>query len=81
MDDNEIAKRRKNLRTENAQITRESEIDDLIAMIDGKMDKGVSRLKVNFSDEMEEGTVKEQYHHGRCDVGSPFATGKMGNCD
>ena len=81
MDESEIARRRKNVRAENASISKDNEIDDLIAMIDGKMDKGVSRLKVNFSDEMEKGSMKEQYHHGRCDVGSPWADGSVGNCD
>ena len=58
-----------------------SEIDDLINMIDGKMNSGVSRLKVGFSAEVEEGQKKEAYHLGRCDVGSPWATGTVGNCD
>ena len=58
-----------------------SEIDDLINMIDGKMNSGVSRLKVDFSEEVEEGQKKEAYHLGRCDVGSPWATGTVGNCD
>ena len=58
-----------------------SEIDDLIYMIDGKMNSGVSRLKVGFSEEVEEGQKKEAYHLGRCDVGSPWATGTVGNCD
>lgn len=58
-----------------------SEIDDLINMIDSKMNSGVSRLKVGFSEEVEEGQKKEAYHLGRCDVGSPWATGSVGNCD
>ena len=58
-----------------------SEIDDLINMIDSKMNSGVSRLKVGFSEEVEEGQKKEAYHLGRCDVGSPWATGTVGNCD
>lgn len=58
-----------------------SEIDDLINMIDGKMNSGVSRLKVGFSEEVEEGQKKEAYHLGRCDVGSPWATETVGNCD
>ena len=36
------------------------DIDDMIALIDGKMDSGVSRLKVKVSDELKAGTVKEQ---------------------
>ena len=56
-------------------------IDELINMIDGNMENGVSRLKVGFSEELESGVKKEAYHHGRCDVGSPWATGTVGNCD
>ena len=51
------------------------EIDDIVNMLDGFIDKDVSRFKITTSAEMEEGTVKEVYHHGRCDVGSPWAKG------
>jgi len=57
---------------------------ELIEMLDTMMDSGVSRLKVNISEEVSEGKIEKQYHHGRCDVGSPFATGKLGDfseCD
>ena len=37
-----------------------SEIDDLINMIDSKMNSGVSRLKVGFSEEVEEGQKKDR---------------------
>jgi hypothetical protein len=50
-------------------------------MIDGKMDGGVSRLKVQFSEELEKGQVEQKYHHGRCDVGSPWAKGTVSGCD
>ncbi|MBP5223289.1 MAG: hypothetical protein J6Z35_09035 [Lachnospiraceae bacterium] len=59
----------------------EKEIDELVQMIEGKMADGVSRLKVGFSDIQESGTVREQYHHGRCDVGSPWANGSVSNCE
>ena len=57
------------------------DINKLIDMIDGKMNGGVRRLKVEFTEELQEGQRKEAYHHGRCDVGSPWATGTVGNCD
>ncbi|MCR5279363.1 MAG: hypothetical protein K6E19_07960 [Lachnospiraceae bacterium] len=60
---------------------KENEIDDIINMIDGKMESGVGRLLVNFSKTQEEGTKREVYHHGRCDVLSPWANGTVGNCD
>lgn len=59
----------------------ETDIDEVIKMIDGKMERGVSRLKVSFDDKQEKDTIKEQYHHGRCDVGSPWAKGTVSNCD
>ena len=37
-----------------------SEIDDVINMIDRKMNSGVSRLKVGFTEELQEGEKKER---------------------
>lgn len=54
-----------------------SEIDDVIRMLDHMAEGGVSRIKVETSEEVAEGDIKKAYHHGRCDVGSPFATGKL----
>lgn len=50
-------------------------VEDVIKMLDTMTEAGVSRIKVEMSDTVEEGTAKKAYHHGRCDVGSPFATG------
>ena len=61
--------------------TNEKEVDELIAMIDAKMNSGVSRLSVGFSEDLFTGVKKETYHHGRCDVGSPWAKGIVSNCD
>lgn len=60
---------------------QEQEIADIINMLDSKTESGVSRIKVNVSDEQEEGTISTQYHHGRCDVGSPWAKGSVRNFD
>ena len=57
------------------------QIDEIIDMIDGKMESGVGRLSVKFADDQQEGTARQQYHHGRCDVGSPWAKGTVSNCD
>lgn len=54
-----------------------SEVDDVIRMLDNMAEGGVSRIKVETSGEVADGEVKKAYHHGRCDVGSPFATGKL----
>lgn len=56
-------------------------IDDVIKMLDGMTAKEVSRIKIETSSEIQEGETKRAYHHGRCDVGSPFATGKLFDLD
>lgn len=53
------------------------EVDDVIRMLDNMAQGGVSRIKVETSESVADGEVKKAYHHGRCDVGSPFATGKL----
>ena len=62
---------------------QEMEIEDVVKMLDEKTSGGVSRIKVEVSNEQEEGTVSTAYHHGRCDVGSPWAKGSVRNfgCD
>lgn len=60
---------------------QDARVDEIIRMLDGKTSGGVSRISVGITDELDEGTVQEQYHHGRCDVGSPWATGKVRNFD
>ena len=51
--------------------------DDIMKMLDHMIEAGVSRIKVEVSEEIEGGKTKKAYHHGRCDVGSPFATGQL----
>ena len=53
------------------------DIDAIIAKLDSMSEEGISRLKVEVSDEIGEGTMSQKHHLGRCDVGSPFATGKL----
>lgn len=53
--------------------------EDLIKALDSMMDSGVSRLKIDMSEDISDGEMEKRYHHGRCDVGSPFATGKLFN--
>lgn len=56
-----------------------TDIDEIITMLDAKTAAGVSRIKVEMAEDAVKGDVKEQYHHGRCDVCSPFATGIVPN--
>lgn len=57
------------------------DINEIIRMLDEKTATGVSRIKVLMDEEQAAEAVKEVYHHGRCDVGSPWADGSVGNCD
>lgn len=60
------------------------DMDEIIRFLDKRTADGVSRIRVQMSGDQAAGTVKEQYHHGRCDIGSPWATGTVGNpgeCD
>ncbi len=56
-------------------------IEEVMNMIDRSMAGGVSRLHIDVSEELSEETVDKQYHHGRCDVGSPWAKGTVTNCE
>ena len=49
--------------------------EEIIRMLDAYACAGGSRMKVEVTDALPEGAVKRQYHHGRCDVGSPWACG------
>ncbi len=53
------------------------QVEEVMKMLDSMSEKGISRLKVEVSKEVEAGGAERTYHHGRCDVGSPFATGKL----
>ncbi len=53
------------------------QLEDVLKMLDNLTKAEISRIKVEVSDAVEEGGPVKTYHHGRCDVGSPFATGKL----
>lgn len=52
-----------------------SSVDDIIRILDNYTESGGSRLKLNVV-EGEGEIVSRQYHHGRCDIGSPWAKGQ-----
>ena len=59
-------------------VAMQEDIDAVIALLDGYTTAGDSRIKVNVVDgkKTEKGEVIcRQYHHGRGDVGSPWACG------
>lgn len=53
----------------------QKEIEDMVKLLDGFASSNDSRLKIKMSDELDEGVTKREYHHGRCDIGSPWACG------
>lgn len=49
-------------------------VEDIISLLDNYTASGGSRLKLTVV-EGEGEVISRQYHHGRCDVGSPWAKG------
>ncbi len=60
-------------------VASEKEIDDIVNMLDGKTASGISRIRVITSDDFQKGEIASVSHHGRCDVGSPWAKGTVKN--
>lgn len=59
----------------NRENNDDGDIEAIIGLLDGFAEKQESRMKL----EVVEGKgdiVSKKYHHGRCDVGSPWAKGK-----
>ena len=54
----------------------EQEIDDLVKMIDGKMDGGVSRLSVGFLANQKKDFVAEKRMYGKRDAWDPWIWGE-----
>ncbi len=52
------------------------DVMNIMNILDGFCKAGESRMKIEVTDSAEEGSFKKQYHHGRCDVNSPWAEGK-----
>ncbi len=51
------------------------DIAQLLAILDGFAESGESRMKLCVSEAVAEGAVSRMHHHGRCDIGSPWASG------
>ena len=50
-------------------------VEDIIQILDGYTQSGGSRMKLKVV-EGEGEVLSRLYHHGRCDVGSPWAKGE-----
>lgn len=57
------------------QEVKEEDIDAVLKLLENFGNSEESRFKVEASDELEAGSAQKQYHHGRCDIGSPWARG------
>ncbi len=53
----------------------EDDIDNILAILEEFGRSDTSRLKIEVSDAVAQGNNTRQYHHGRCDIGSPWACG------
>lgn len=51
--------------------------DEISNMLDNMMNNGASRVKVIMSEDLDAGLTSKTYHHGRCDINSPFACGSV----
>lgn len=54
----------------------EVDIEAVIGLLDRMTEGGDSRMKINVVKNAQPGTAKRDYHHGRCDIGSPWAKGQ-----
>jgi len=53
----------------------EEDIENMLSILEKFGNSDISRLNVAVSEDMKAGKSAKAYHHGRCDVGSPWAKG------
>lgn len=49
-------------------MANQNDIENIVKMLDAKTGAGISRIKIDISDENENGTITEETHYGRCDI-------------
>lgn len=54
----------------------EEDIENMLAILENFSKTETSRMNVIVSDEFKAGASAKVQHHGRCDVGSPWAKGQ-----
>ncbi len=47
-------------------MANQNDIENIVKMLDAKTGAGISRIKIDISD--ENGTITEETHYGRCDI-------------
>lgn len=60
----------------NGKQVSQEDIENVLNILDGFASGGEGRMKLRMSDVQDAGTVSKVHHHGRCDIGSPWATGE-----
>lgn len=53
------------------------DIRNIVELLDNFAQSNEGRLKLRMSEDMDTAGTTKQYHHGRCDVGSPWACGTL----
>ncbi len=53
----------------------EEDVENMLAILEKFGNSDISRLNVAVSEDLKAGKSAKAYHHGRCDVGSPWAKG------
>lgn len=51
------------------------DIRNIVELLDDFSRSGEGRMRLRMSEDMAESATTKAYHHGRCDVGSPWACG------
>lgn len=64
----------------------EEDIENVLKLLDGFGDSDVGRMKIKIDEDTMPGGYTFDYHHGRCDIGSPYARGEcfdapLSDCD
>ncbi len=49
------------------------DIRNIVEMLDNFAQSNEGRMKLRMAENMEQVSTKKEYHHGRCDVGSPWS--------
>lgn len=63
-----------NPQEKHSSYTDSADVDALTALLDGCVRAGESRIIIEVT-EGTGGMISREYHHGRCDIGSPWARG------
>ncbi|MBQ9334319.1 MAG: hypothetical protein IJS12_08315 [Lachnospiraceae bacterium] len=53
----------------------EADIENVVNLLDGFGASEIGRLKLKVDPVLEAESFTFAYHHGRCDIGSPYAKG------